>query len=136
MANWYGSARSNYFQVRDAEAFLQWAERRSLGVFKSEQNAAIFAIHPGASTDSGGWPSFDMEEDKEFDLAAELSEHLFPSQVAVLLEVGAEKLRYLNGEAIAVNHSGRVIVLSLNDIYRKAAREFRVPENEITRAEY
>lgn len=136
MANWYGSARSNYFQVKNAEAFLEWAERRGLGVFKSEQNADVFAIHPGESTDNGDWPSYDMEEDKEFELAPELSEHLCPRQVAVLLEVGAEKLRYLTGHAIAVNHKGRFVVLSLDDIYRKAAREFRVGENEITRAEY
>lgn len=136
MANWYGSARSNYFQVKNADVFLQWAERRGLGVFKSEQNTDIFAIHPGESTDSGDWPSYDMEEDTEFELVSELSEHLCPRQVAVLLEVGAEKLRYLTGHAIAVNDVGRVVVLSLNDIYRKAAREFRVPENEITRAEY
>lgn len=32
MANWYGSARSNYFQVKDAEAFLGWVERRGLCV--------------------------------------------------------------------------------------------------------
>lgn len=57
-------------------------------------------------------------------------------QVAVLLEIGAERIRYLYGDAIAVNHKGRVVALSLKDIYRKAAREFRVPENEITRAEY
>ena len=56
--------------------------------------------------------------------------------MAVLLEIGAERIRYLYGDAIAVNHKGRVVALSLKDIYRKAAREFRVPENEITRAEY
>jgi hypothetical protein len=77
-----------------------------------------------------------MEEDKELELIPELSEHLCPRQVAVFLEVGAERLRYLTGEAIAVNHEGRVVVLSLSDIYRKAAREFRIPESEITRAEY
>jgi hypothetical protein len=76
-----------------------------------------------------------MEEDKEFDLTAELAEHLSKGQVAILMEVGAEKQRYLTGEAIAVNSKGRVVFLSLGDIYRKAAREFRVPENEITYAE-
>ena len=135
MANYYGTARSNYVRVKDSEAFLQWTSRRKLGVFKSERGPDVFAIHPGETTD-GFWPSYDFEADVEFSLTAELAEHLPKGQVAILLEVGAEALRYLTGEAIAVNHTGRVVVLSLNDIYFKAVREFRVTESEITRAEY
>ena len=54
----------------------------------------------------------------------------------LLMEIGAEKLRYLTGIAIAVNHKGRAAVVSLDDVYRKAARTFRVQENKITRAAY
>ena len=136
MANWYGSARSNYFRVKDADVFSQWARRRGLGVFKSERGPDILAIHPGDSTDSGGWPSYDMEKEEEFELEAELAQHLAPGQVAILLEVGTEKLRYLTGQAIAVNAKGRVVDVALGEIYRKAARAFRIPEGEISRAEY
>jgi hypothetical protein len=52
------------------------------------------------------------------------------------MEIGAEKLRYLTGVAIAVNHKGRVVELTLGDIYRKASRIFRVAESEITQATY
>lgn len=135
MANSYGTARSNYVRVKDAEAFLQWTSRRKLGVIKSERGPDVFAIHPGDTTD-GFWPRYDFDTDEELDLAAELAEHLPQGQVAVLLEIGAERIRYLYGDAIAVNHKGRVVTLSLKDIYRKAAREFQVPENDITRAEY
>lgn len=135
MADWYGTARSNYFRVKDPDAFLQWAERHELGVFKSEERAELFAIHAG-DTDKGSWPSYDMETDTEFDLLAELAEHLVKGQIAVLMEAGAEKLRYVTGVAVAVNHKGRVVDLSLSDIYRKAARTFHVAEGEITRGEY
>jgi len=135
MTNWYGSSRSNYFRVKDCEAFLQWAEKRGLGVFKSESHAEYFAIY-SADNDSGSWPSYDMDDDTEIDLVAELAQHLPKGQVAILMEVGAEKLRYLTGVAIAVNHKGCAAVVSLDDIYRKAARTFRVPENQITRAAY
>lgn len=136
MANWYGSARSNYFRVKDTDAFLRWAERRGLGIFKNEQARDLHAIHAGDTTDSGGWPSYDLENDEELDLVSELAEHLAPGQVAILLEVGAEKLRYLTGQAIAVNAKGRVVEVTLSDIYRKAAHTFRIPESEITRTEY
>ena len=136
MANWYGTARSNYFRVTDAEAFVQLAERRGLGVFKTERGADIFAIHSGDSTGDGSWPSYDMDEDSEIDLVRELAEHLPKGQVAVLMEIGAEKLRYLTGVAIAVNHKGRVVEVTLSDIYRKAAHAFRVAESDITQATY
>ena len=45
MANWYGTARSNYFQVKDKDAFLKWADGRGLGVFKNKESADLFAIY-------------------------------------------------------------------------------------------
>ena len=136
MANWYGTARSNYFRVKDKDAFLKWADGRGLGVFKNEESADLFAIYGGESTDDGSWPSYDVESDTEIDLVAELAQHLPNGQIAVLMEIGAEKLRYLTGVAIAVNHKGRVVELTLSDIYRKASRAFQIPENEITHATY
>ena len=136
MANWYGTARSNYFRVNDNDAFLKWADSRGLGVFRNKENADLFAIHGGETTDDGSWPSYDVEGDTEIDLVVELAQHLPKGQIAVLMEIGAEKLRYLTGVAIAINHKGRVVELTLNDIYRKAARTFRVPESEITQATY
>lgn len=136
MANWYGTAHSNYFRVKEPNAFVQWTEQHGLGVFRSERGPDVFAIHPGNDSDSGGWPSYDMENDEELNLVAELARHLAPGQVAILLEVGAEKLRYLTGQAIAVNASGHVAEVTLQGIYRKAARAFHIPESEITHAEY
>jgi hypothetical protein len=136
VANWYGTSRSNYFRVKDAGAFLKWADERGLGVFKHQHDEGVFAIHGGASTDDGSWPSYDMEEDEDIDLVAELAEHLCGDQIAVLLEIGAEKLRYLTGVAIALNSQGATVELTLSDVYRTAAHTFRVPESAITRAEY
>jgi hypothetical protein len=134
MANWYGTARSNYFCVRDRDAFLKWADSRGLGVFTNEESRDLFAIYGGEHTDDGSWPSYDMEGDTDIYLVAELAQHLPKGQVAVLMEIGAEKLRYLTGVAIAVNHKGRVVELTLSDIYRKASRAFRVVETEMTQA--
>jgi hypothetical protein len=134
MANWYGASRSNYFRVKDKDAFLKWADGRRLGVFKSEESADLFAIH-GGSTDDGSWPNYDLEGDTEIDLVAELAEPLAKGRIAVLMEIGAEKLRYLTGVAIAIDHKGRVVDLTLSDIYRKL-HGLRVAENEITQATY
>jgi hypothetical protein len=136
MANWYSTARSNYFRVKDRDAFLKWTERLGLGVFKNEESPDLFAIYGGENTDDGSWPSYDVEGDTEIDLVTELAQHLPKGQIAVLMEIGAEKLRYLTGVAIAVNHKGRVVELALSNIYRKAARTFHVAESEITQSAY
>jgi hypothetical protein len=108
--------------VKDRDAFLKWADGRRLGVFKNDESRDLFAIYGGKSTDDGSWPSYDVEGDREIDLVAELAQHLPKGQIAVLMEIGAEK--------------GRVVELTLSDIYRKASRTFRVAESEITQATY
>jgi hypothetical protein len=39
----------------------------------------------------------DIEDDVEVNVADELTDHLDPRDVAVLLEIGSEKLRYFVG---------------------------------------
>jgi molybdopterin biosynthesis enzyme len=46
--------------------------------------------------------------------------HLHDEDVAVLMEAGAEKLRYVSGWAVAVNSKGDLVEIGLSDIYEKA----------------
>jgi hypothetical protein len=228
MANFVGSARSNYFEVRDEAAFLAWVEelpgvtaynaedgsdgRRRFTLLADDSDdgtwpswrtvlqAGPFAYHDDdddrealeswvaelpkgtrlvggseglylVSPEEAPWPEEEepglaprlstaplgwlvarsarlrdagetlkaalyahMEyADDEIDVARELSEHLAEGSVAVLEEVGAERLRYLNGWAQAVDHRGEKITVTLDDVYAKA-REAGWPEP--TRAVY
>jgi hypothetical protein len=126
MANYTATARSNYFAVKDAEAFKEWCATRDLDVWQgSDDNAARFAIAPGAECDCGGWPEL-MDEDDEpaDDLCESLAQHLKEGEVAILFELGHEKLRYLVGAATAVHSSGRRIDLTLAEIYTRAREAF------------
>lgn len=142
MANWIGSARSNYFQVKNEAAFREWAGKRDLHVMegtKGEPPEPSFGVY--SEDEYGGWPSFDQELEDEtgdgrIDLASELATHLKDGEVAVLEEVGAEKLRYLTGVAVAINHTGKIVVVSIDDIYLKAADEFGVAVNQISECSY
>jgi hypothetical protein len=60
-------------------------------------------------------------EDYEIDIVAELTNHLADGEVAVLISVGNEKLRYIDGRAIAVNNKGEERRIDLGDIYELAA---------------
>jgi len=146
MANWYGSARSNYFAVKDEAAFRAWAAKRGLEVWEEmEEKPAdgkdprkLFGVAPDdAVNDSGGWPTVDFgadEDNDEVDLIAELAELIQDNQIVVFEQIGSEKLRYLNGHATAFNSAGERIDLDLDDIYDQAKRRFNV--TAITLAQY
>ena len=141
MANYYATARSNYFAVKDETAFREWAESIGLMVFEPTHTTVTadgidrFAIAPGDG-DECGWfcTRYDEESDEheDVDLTKELSAHLRDGEVAILMEVGSEKLRYLCGYATAVNSVGKTVSMSLEGIYARAAKL----GTHITRAEY
>ena len=104
MSDWYGSARTYYFRVKDETKFRKWAE--SIGGLEvvTDKEGRISLLSHG---EYGGWPTREMEEDEEFNLFQEMADHLVKEvanhlqekSVAVFVEVGAEKLCYLTGHA-------------------------------------
>lgn len=132
MADWYGNSRSNYFKVKDEVEFREWADCLSLTVWEKDGGFAIAGI-----CDMGGWPSSrldDSDDSDDVDIPEELSKHLAEDEVAILMEVGAEKLRYVTGIAIAISWTGGIVQINLNDIYALAQEKFG--DANITRAEY
>lgn len=139
MANWYGAARSNYVMVKDLLAFREamapWPIRVSVA-----DGLTNIACLLSEEPDSGGWPSsrYDAETDTDvdFDFAALVCPHLVEGQVLVVMEAGAEKLRYLTGWAAAYDHTGRHVGVDLTNIYEAAATAFGVPRAQISACAY
>ena len=130
MADYIAHFRTNSFQTKDPAAFVDWvATIPGLEAHKSdpERKDSAFTIYR-----EGSEPQF-TEDDVMIDLSVELAKHLADGEVAILMEIGHEKLRYLVGTAQAVHSDGRSIALSLCDIYRMVEKEFGVATN---RAEY
>ncbi len=127
MANFYGTARSNYFQVKDAEAFKTWAARLDLEVITNDDG--LFGLI-ATNTDDGCFPSVyapeDVDEDYPLEIADELAKHLADGEVCVLMEAGAEKHRYISGWAMAFDNTGKQVEVRLGDIYEKAHEAFGV----------
>lgn len=120
MADWWGYSRSNYFEVKDRDAFGAWLADIGEICILHEENECI-AI---AGDNFGGWPTCRGEDCEPFDFADELSSFLVEGEIAVLIEVGAEKLRYNTGIAIAVDHRGKRTEANLSDIYDQAEAVF------------
>lgn len=138
MANYYCTARTNYFRVKDADAFNKWIEQFSgveTIVHKTQGTVGVLF--------DDGVPNCRWETEKdtdgnehdvdvEVDFMDELAEHLADNEVAILQEAGAEKLRFINGYAVAINNKKETKQINLDDIYA-LAKELG---SNITKAEY
>lgn len=139
MANWQGSFRTNYFRVRDEAAFRTWVAslmaEDDIKVFGSDHSGQTGLLGLGASTaiprdrqltpaEIQAWniahpedapldPDSDLNmtdiDEGGIDFNAELAAHLVEGEIAVIQEVGWEKLRYLTGVGYALDHTGTVL---------------------------
>ena len=126
MAQWYGTARSNYFQVKDLQAFKDALKDIAIEVLEGTGDhlgeVAIFG-----ADEYGGFPSSywieDSDESIDIDLVDLIAPHLQDGWVCVLQEVGAEKQRYVTGHSVAFNNHGEFSTVNIDDIYTIARRD-------------
>lgn len=134
MANYYESARSNYFLVKDLDKFKEFADTISgveaVSKPDDEGNTLVALIGDGEY-----WPNYYENEDGdeiEIEWEEVFKTHLADDWVAIFMGAGAEKLRYINGWAVAYNNKGEGKAITLDDIY-DIAKAFG---SKITHASY
>ena len=118
MADYIACFYTNAFPVRDAARFRAWIGTVCGLDFideTEEDGGVVFEV--------GGYGSVpdsreDDDEWMEIDFIDELAKHLPEGAHAVVTEIGHEKLRYLVGIAVAVDHRGKRITVDLDDIHR------------------
>ena len=118
MSSWIGQARSNYFKVKDVEAFKEWCSIRNLECLENSDGVGFVTLE-----EYGNMPSFWYDEDDndcEINYEAELPEFLKKGEVAILMEAGSEKARFITGWAQAIHSSGDTFSICLNDVYTMA----------------
>jgi hypothetical protein len=125
MANYEPYARSNYFAVKDRAAFAAFCDRWNLHlVEKSTQEDPASVMVGFLCDDEQGFPN-ELQDDTgiahDVDFMSELAEYLTDDAVAIVMEIGHEKLRYLVGYAVAVNAQGHTVSINLDEIYDRAA---------------
>ncbi len=126
MANYVGTFRSNYFGVKDVDAFQQFCEKHNLEfIEKNSQCGFLMSPDTEGGFSTCGW---DLHNEEETDILAEIAAHLAADQVAIIIEVGQEKLRYLVGLAWLVNADGEQKFLSLADLALEAAKSLTTAE--------
>lgn len=135
MANYIASARTNYVRFKDEAALQQallLANKYRLAYYKDKPEEPLCAMFYSDDGDSGGFCLYDNEADAYGDWD-EIATLMDDDQVLIVMEAGAEKLRYITGYARAWNSKGEVEAVNLNDIYEKARSKWGI---DPTPAEY
>lgn len=133
MANYYETARSNYFRVTDKGKFQEFLDKVGGLEFIEQEDRVGFLCDDGVPC---SWrPNGEDSEHVDLDFFRELSKHLVQGEVAIVVVSGHEKMRYITGWATAVNSKGTFRSVSIDDIYSKARALTKTP-SKITRAEY
>ena len=130
--NYYATVRSNYFRVKDLESFKQFCDRWGLELLETVTRGEVVGFTPQRFNDGG---IRQPPDDEEADFVSELAKQLDRDEVAIFMEAGNEGVRYVIGLATAVNWRGTQTHISLCDIYKKARKLTRRPDN-ITACEY
>ena len=144
MANWYGTARTNYVTLTDAEqvnriisAFGTTMHQESESCTRTDGKYAFF---PNRDSDGDfDYYMFDDDGDEIEFVWEDIMPFVAEGEVLVVIVSGAEKSRYITGDAQAYCRKGDDIMstgVALTDIYAKAALSFDVPLGSMTVAEY
>ena len=129
MATYEELVRSNYFAVKDPEAWETFCERWGVSPIKDAQgrHGLMGGEMNSCIIDDEG------NEDEKADFDSELEDQLADGEVCVIQGVGNEKLRFLIGYAKAISPGRDMIYLDLGRIYDLVEEQWQVKP---TLAEY
>ncbi len=99
--------RSNYFAVKDAPEFSEFCDRWEFEAIQNSEN-----LH--------GFLRVEDMFSEEDELLSELADLLAADNVAVVMQVNHDKMRWLDGMAWAVNSRHERQTVALSDIYELA----------------
>lgn len=132
MADYIGLCRSNYVRPKNRDEFVAFL-KTFVGIRIVEKDDRV-----GFCNDDSGLPFRNCDDDERnmIDCSEEIGAMLEDDEVMVVMEIGNEKLRYLNGYAWAMHSSGRSINVSIDEIYELASLDFQVDIKSITECSY
>lgn len=133
MATYVSLGRTNYFLPANRRRLDELLADSGIQVEQEAGGDRVVLL----DTEGTDWVIYRDDEDDEGTWIPDvIAEYLQPGEIVIFQTIGHEKLRFLNGQAVAVSHTGQQVNLSMEDIYRQAAEAFGVPVNSISRAVY
>ena len=143
MANYECVTRSNYFHVKDPDAFRKFMDRVYGGVDLWEEKDAAgqivfgFGAYGGIS---GIAPPDSEADDEQYDdsydsFVSGLQDHIAENDAVIILEAGYEKMRYVVGSAIIVTHDA-IEYLDISSWAVKRGAELLKNPDWVTKCDY
>lgn len=139
MANYSATARTNYFRIKERAAFDAWVDTvcyQELSIIEKDGDPLRVGLNATSGDCSGFSINYEDEDGEEQNLLEGLAQHLAEGEVAILVESGAEKCRYVTGYAIAVMADPaagyKTLEVSINDIYGLVEARWAVKPTEAT----
>lgn len=131
MADYISTGRSNYFRVKEVDAFkalcnlwsVEFIDKKPVEGGQPDDILVGFLANSGLSLYRSADDPANEDNVLEYDFDAflqELAAHLMEEEVAIMMESGYEGMRYVSGFAIAVNSKGEKESVYTEDIYEKA----------------
>jgi len=130
MSTYYGSCLSNFFKVKDLEKFEEWISKfPELETFGPELGAVEGETKDYVAFGSTeiGIPEYmptEDGEDIEVDFISDLYKHLQEGEVAIVQEIGNEKLLYFTGYSLVIDWQGNTKYFSIADAYDWANEKY------------
>lgn len=137
MANYESVTRSNYFHVKNEDAFSKFMDTVSGDDMhcwsdKDEDGNTVYAF--GCYGSIYGVPNGD--ENNDFDLfLSKLQKHIAPEDAVILMESGHEKIRYVTGYATIIT-SCKIETISITDLGMAKAKEILKNQEYRTKLDY
>ena len=126
MANYYGQTRTNYFAVKDPEAFKQEISKFPVELIEEvKDGVTLYGFIDNDENGAGFITEYWNEETDdtvEINLEDFFMRHLEDDYVAIVIHSGAEKYRYISGDVVAYNNKGESVSVNLTDIYDLAEK--------------
>lgn len=144
MANYECATRTNYFHVKNADAFREFMQRvvsdeGTVGLWeeKDQSSNPIFGFGCyGSIIGVRSQNADDEDDDLDYDVFVdELAKHVAIDDAAIIFESGHEKLRYLTGTAIVVTRNERKYI-DVEDIAATEAAKILCNPEWKTRTSY
>lgn len=137
MANYESVTRSNYFHVKDEDAFSKFMDTVSGDDMhcwsdKDEDGNTLHAF--GCYGSIYGVPIGAEENDFDFFLSG-LQKHIAPEDAVILMESGHEKLQYVTGYATIIT-AGDIETISIYDFAMAKAKEMLKNQEYSTRLDH
>lgn len=150
--DYYGKARTNYVRIADIRKLEKRLAGRSIRIVKRDLPIPEHRLSPSerendtppmetlyafiVETEDGYWPTTEEDEDNgAMGPETDIVPFMEPGEVLVLIHVGSEGNRYLNGFAEAWDTNGNTEHIELDEIYVIAAQRLGMGRM-ITKAEW